>query len=271
MCYSFGCINLTVWKGRCLNQSSTTFQSYIACIPTTYYGVQSKHRHLFVQDIAVKLLPGVPVKPVLVGDDPFLTGPVLEEHHALALEGGVPIPVFSVRAHDKYGNVCIPSPALTWSISTESAGISPNPALASPDTSGVATLLNAQIARNVAKDEDWTVPVCISVTPAATEAAEGMDEIIQAAADAQSKLEGLKLLLAPSTGPHSLAMCAGDNDIEFEDSPEAGKRVFNVRSLDASLGIIALHTFECMHYIYGASDDTCCAMGILSMMISEDT
>lgn len=182
-----------------------------------------------MQDVAIKLLPGVPVRPVLAADGPFLRGTVSEEHHASELEGGAPIPAFSVRAYDKYGNVCIPSPALTWSISTESLGISPNPAVASPDMSGVATLLNARVARNVTKDEDWTVPVAISVAATATQTAEGMEEIIKGAGDEAVKLEGLKLLLAPSTGPHSLSMYVGDTDVAFEVNPETGKRVFNVR------------------------------------------
>ena len=183
-----------------------------------------------VQDIAIKLLPGVPVRPVLAGDGPFLAVAACDEQHASALEGGAPVPAFSVRAYDQFGNVCIPSPALTWSISTESLGISPNPAVASPDMSGVATLLNARVARNVTKHADWTVPVSISVAATPTQTAEGMEEITRSAEGATVKLEGLKLLLAPSTGPHNLYICLGDNDVPYQDDPETGKRVFKVRS-----------------------------------------
>lgn len=183
-----------------------------------------------LQDVAIKLLPGIPVRPALADDGPFLTGTVCEDHHESALEGGAPVPPFSVRAFDMFGNVCIPSPALTWSIATESPGISPNPAVASPDMSGVATLLNAQVARNVSKDDDWTVPVSISVIATPTETAEGVDDIIQDAGAAAVKLQGLKLLLAPSTGPHSLSLCVGEQELTFEDNPETGKRVFMVRA-----------------------------------------
>ena len=186
-----------------------------------------------MQDVPIKLLPGVPVRAALLGAGPFLsaTDPVSEEQHTCALEGGAPLPPFSVRAYDKHGNVCIPSPALTWNVSTQSPAISPNPAVAAPDMSGVATLLNARIARNVTKDADWTVPVSISVAAAPAQGAEGLEEILGSAGAAQNegKLEGLRLLLAPSTGPHSLGIFVGDDEVPFTDDPETGKRIFNVR------------------------------------------
>lgn len=183
-----------------------------------------------VQEVPLKLLPGVPVKPVLSGDSPFLTGQeACGADGAAALEPGGPLPAFAVRAHDAFGNLAIPSSSLSWAIEVASPGISPNPAVAAPDMQGIATLLNGTVARGVQKDSDWTCAAAIQVAACAPPAAVGMEAALQAAA--AQPLEGLKLLLAPSTAPASLSLTFQDVELPFDDTVEGaeGKRVFNVR------------------------------------------
>lgn len=166
-----------------------------------------------VQVLPVKLLPGVPVTPVLGPEHPFHTGPVLDNLGEDALlEPGSALPPFSVRAADAYGNTCVPSASLSWSVELHCDAVTPCPGVAAPDGGGAAALQNVQVAHGVKKAADWGVVAELRVFAAA--AAEGLAAAV-AAAEAVP-LSGLRLLVAPSRAPTAMTVILDESELPFE-------------------------------------------------------
>lgn len=188
-----------------------------------------------LQTIPVKLLPGVPVTPVLGDGHPFHTGPVPDDIGEEALlEPGSALPPFTVRARDAYGNTCVPSASLQWNIELHSEGITPSPGVAASDASGAAALQNVHIAAAAKKGVDWSVPAELRVVAAA--AAEGLQGAV-AAAEVEV-VAGLKLLVAPSRAPAAMTVMLDEHELPFEVVEGAegeSRRAFQVRPAMLSL------------------------------------
>lgn len=163
--------------------------------------------------LPVKLLPGVPVTPVLGLEHPFHTGPVPDDLGEDALlEPGSALPPLTVRAVDTHGNTCVPSACLQWSVELHCDAITPCPSVAAPDGGGAAALQNVHVAHGVKKAADWGVAAELRVVPAA--AAEGLAAAVAAAEGAP--LSGLKLLVAPSRAPTAMTVILDESELPFE-------------------------------------------------------
>lgn len=192
-----------------------------------------------------KLLPGVPVKPVLGPDHPFRLGPVPEDIGEDALlEPGAALPPFNVRAVDAHGNPCVPSPSLQWTVELRSEAVTPCPGVGAPDACGAAALQNVRVAHGVKKSEDLSVPAEVRVVPVA--AAEGLAAAVAQAEAARVPLADLRLLVAPSRAPAAMTVIREEDELPFEvvEGPDGDSR----RAYQARLWAECLHDAraECM-------------------------
>jgi hypothetical protein len=149
-------------------------------------------------------------------------------------EPASPLPAFSASALDALGNVCLPSPALTWAVEVHSEGIAPNPSYAAPDMSGISNVHGIQAARCARKGADGSCAVAVRV--AAASQVPGLAAAVAAAADMAVGVEGtvgggFSVLLAPSDAPMELLASKGSQDMLFDDvvTDKMSRRVFHVR------------------------------------------
>ena len=208
------------------------------------------HLHLRVNtlthSVPVQLLPGPPVRAALCPGHPFDAHPAaLDAPPPQMFDPGTLLPPFSTTALDTFGNVCVPSPALTWSLEVHSTGLSPSPAAAVPDAAGVATIRNATADRTTEKDAGGGCAVLLRAVPAshlpgleaavaaAIAEAEAAEAVAVAAQSAEPGPPPLRVLLAPSEVPVELTISMNREDIKYEDVTMDGaiRRVFQVLAI----------------------------------------
>jgi hypothetical protein len=210
-----------------------------------------------LQSVPINLLPGPPVRAGLEDGHPFVAAGPMDARAAEGFEPGAALPPFTARVLDAFGNACVPSPALTWSVEVQSEGVAPTPAFAEPDAGGGATFQNVAAARSKNKDADGGCPVAIRVVPsshvaglqtAVALASEEACRIAEApAADgahavmAPGPVPQWRILLAPSDAPGSFDVVVGDHNVPNDTVEVEGvkRQVFHVRTCS-----------ECSHSSY---------------------
>jgi hypothetical protein len=195
-----------------------------------------------VQSIPMQLLPGAPTRVSLQAGHPFEeSAPGLETKAVPSFEAGAAIPPFAVLATDAFGNVCVPSPSLTWSIEVHSIGLSPSPMCFAPDLTAATTVQGMHATHGVKKDAKGGCPVNISVVPVSQ--ALGLQTAVNSA---KPKAESavFRILLAPSDVPMELTLQFGGTELPYADVDHDGitRRTFQVCSLETlPLVIRAMH------------------------------
>lgn len=183
-----------------------------------------------MQSLPLQLLPGPPTRAILQAGHPFDASlPGTESQEIPSFEPGTAIPPFAIVATDVFGNVCIPSPSLTWSIEVRSVGLSPSPMCLAPDLTAIATFQRVHAAHGAKKDARGGCPVDISLVPLSQ--APGLQIAVESA-KSEAESSTFRILLAPSDVPAELTLQLGGMELPYVDADLDGvtRRVFQVCS-----------------------------------------
>ena len=124
------------------------------------------------------------------------------------------VPPCRMSARDEWGNACVPSQSLTWSVAVVSPGLATQGSSTFEcDVHGLSTVTGLYGVRGAEKDEAGTCEVTLTLAPVANARLTAAVQHAESVAKQPGRSEAVRVLLAPSTLP--VDMLIAHNELEL--------------------------------------------------------